>query len=247
MVRLQLVIPCYNEAARLDTATFVRYVGVEGRVAFLFVNDGSSDDTSRILHELEAQGQGRVRAMDLPKNMGKAAAVRSGILAALAQQPELVGFWDADLSTPLDAIQDFLDVIDAKPDVDIVMGARVALLGRQIQRVAWRHYLGRAFATAASLTLGLAVYDTQCGAKVFRVSDALRQAFAEPFTSKWVFDVELLSRYIGARGQAGIESRIYELPLRAWTDVPGSKVKAVDGLRALQDLIRIRASSRTGR
>jgi hypothetical protein len=172
----------------------------------------------------------------LPHNVGKAGAVQRGILAALQTDPELVGYWDADLSTPLDAVQEFIDVLDTNPQVEIVMGARVKLLGRRINRYASRHYFGRAFATAASLALDLPVYDTQCGAKIFRANPSIRQAFSAPFRSKWIFDVEILARYIAATGRAAAGSRIYELPLRVWTDVPGSKVTARDALRAFWDL-----------
>ena len=70
----------------------------------------------------------------------------------------------------------------------MVFGARVALLGRQINRLPSRHYLGRIFATLASTVLSLRIYDTQCGAKIFRNSATFRSAIAEPFDSPWIFD-----------------------------------------------------------
>ena len=159
-------------------------------------------------------------------------------LAALQQNPEFVGFWDADLATPLAAVQDFVGVLDANPQIEIVMGARVKLLGRHVDRYPFRHYSGRLFATAASLALNLAVYDTQCGAKIFRVTPGTREAFRAPFGSRWVFDVELLARYIAFMGKDAA-NHIYELPLMTWIDVPGSKVRPWHGVQAIWDIARI--------
>ena len=192
--RLQLVIPCYNEASRLDTDTFVRFVTARNDVGLLFVDDGSTDTTSRVLADLAEKSAGRVDTLVLPRNRGKAHAVQRGMVAAIEKQPELIGYWDADLATPLDAVDEFVDLLDRRPDVDIVIGSRVKLLGRRIDRHAFRHYAGRIFATAASLALRLDVYDTQCGAKVFRLNSQIRRVFATPFVSQWVFDIEILAR-----------------------------------------------------
>jgi hypothetical protein len=173
-------------------------------------------------------------------------AVRSGVAAALAGACDFVGYWDSDLSTPLDAVRAFIAVADANPRLEVVIGSRVKLLGRRIQRHAWRHYIGRVFATGASLALGLPVYDTQCGAKLFRAGDLARRVFEAPFRSAWVFDVEILARYIAAVGREEAEARIYELPLEAWSDVPGSKVKAWHAGRAAWDLLLIRMARRSG-
>jgi hypothetical protein len=124
---------------------------------------------------------------------------------------------------------------------DVVLGARVGLLGWNIQRAAHRHYLGRVFATAASMVLGLRVYDTQCGAKVFRRTADLERALAEPFRSRWVFDVELLGRIvIEQRRNGGRRGGFLEVPLRTWADVPGSKLDTRSMVGAVRDLVLIR-------
>jgi glycosyltransferase involved in cell wall biosynthesis len=163
--------------------------------------------------------------------------------------PQIVGFWDADLATPLAAVAKLLSILDGRPDIDMVFGSRVKLLGRTVDRKPIRHYLGRIFATVVSVALGIAIYDTQCGAKLFRAQPDLRQILAEPFLSKWVFDIEILARYIALYGNdpARVERMIYEFPLQKWTDVEGSKVRPKDFLVALSDVIRIRRKYRSGR
>ena len=181
---LVLVVPCFNEEARLNRQAFLDFSASHPAVHLLFVDDGSRDRTPGILDGLKAEAPDRVDVIHLPANQGKAEAVRAGMLAALRLQPDLVGFWDADLSTPLDAIDDFLAFAVRRPEIDIILGSRVMLMGRDIRRDAWRHYLGRVFATGVSLSLELPVYDTQCGAKVFRANDGhgggIREAVPQP-------------------------------------------------------------------
>jgi putative flippase GtrA len=158
------------------------------------------------------------------------------VLATQSSGYAYAGFWDADLATPLDAVVVFMDVFRRLARVDIVFGTRVQLLGRQIDRKLARHYLGRVFATAASLVLSLAVYDTQCGAKLFRVNDACKELFESRFGSRWIFDVELVARYAQKhRAELGI----YELPLDSWRDVGDSKVRPVDFVRAFGEMLII--------
>jgi glycosyltransferase involved in cell wall biosynthesis len=241
--RVCLVVPCYNEASRLDTRAFRDYFAAHTKVRFLFVNDGSRDNTAGVLSELCAGYADRAALLDCPTNSGKAEAVRRGILHAIDKYDlDSVGFWDADLATPLSAIPSFLEILNSKQSVEMVFGSRVQLLGRQVNRSALRHYLGRIFATVASVTLRLPIYDTQCGAKLFRVNEDTRKVFSSPFLSKWVFDVEILARYSKLCGHDACRMAgcIYEYPLEAWSDVAGSKVKPTDFFTAMVDLARIK-------
>jgi glycosyltransferase involved in cell wall biosynthesis len=245
---LVLVVPCCNEAGRLRTPVFLDFVARRPFVRLLFVDDGSVDGTMAVLERLAQEAPAGIRAMRLPMNQGKAEAVRRGLLEAMEENPALVGFWDADLATPLSAIDDFLNVAAKLQGVDLFLGSRVLLLGRDIRRKARRHYLGRVFATAASLALNLPVYDTQCGAKVFRANEALRRVLGEPFRSRWVFDVEILARYLALPvedGGASRASRIYELTVPAWHDVPGSKLKTWDVIRSIGELAAVWRSRRS--
>jgi dolichyl-phosphate beta-glucosyltransferase len=234
-----IVVPCYNEAQRLPVERFREFL--EGAsIGFVFVDDGSRDQTLKVLEELRHSREDHVHVLHLRVNQGKAEAVRCGINFALERAPSYTGYWDADLATPLDAIPRFVAIMDAHPNLDMVFGARVKLLGRNVRRRLARHYLGRVFATAVSVMLRLPIYDTQCGAKVLRVGPQIRALFDEPFLSRWVFDVELLARYMNRVGSAeAAADRIYEYPLEEWQDVAASKVKGADFLKAFRDVIRI--------
>jgi dolichyl-phosphate beta-glucosyltransferase len=240
--RVALVVPCFNEASRLDTRAFETFAAENRDVRIVFVNDGSRDRTIDVLGEIRARAGDQIDVVDLPQNRGKAEAVRRGMLRALESGAELVGFWDADLATPLDASASFIDLLRERPALEMVIGSRVLLLGRTIERRAARHYLGRVFATAASMVLRLPVYDTQCGAKLFRASPRLAQVLQQPFLSTWVFDVELIARFgslSSSYAPAQLREQIYELPLIEWREVRGSKVRPWHFGRALIDLVRI--------
>ncbi|MBI1949567.1 MAG: glycosyltransferase [Deltaproteobacteria bacterium] len=232
-----IVIPCFNEAARLDDEALLTLLAPEG-VELLLVDDGSTDDTRARLHALAARAPKRIGVLELESNGGKGEAVRRGLEAALLDGALRVGYLDADLSTPTAEMLRILHVLEERPDVDVVLGSRVRLLGRRIERRALRHYLGRAFATAASLSLGLPVYDTQCGAKAFRRTPALLSALRAPFASRWVFDVELLRRLLdGDDDVPGLPPQAFvELPLKEWREVHGGNLGPIAMAKAGVDL-----------
>ena len=235
-----LVVPCHNEETRLPVDEFVRFARETRQVGLLFVDDGSTDQTGRVLEDIRREMGERVEILELPKNVGKAEAVRQGVLAALDHAPELVGYWDADLATGLDEVTTMHDLLQADVSRLAVLGSRVRLLGRRIQRSPGRHYAGRIFATLASLKLRLPVYDTQCGAKLFRVTPDTRAAFATPFSSRWIFDVEILARLTRSLGPDAAAARVVEHPLTRWTDVGGSKLRLRDALVAGLQLLALK-------
>jgi Glycosyltransferases involved in cell wall biogenesis len=244
MASAGIIIPCYNEEKRLDVPSFTAFTSQSHRITFLFVNDGSTDRTLPLLESLKASDPTRFTVLNLQQNQGKAEAVRQGVLAALDARPDYVGFWDADLATPLDTIPGFIDMAESRPELEMIIGSRVKLLGRRIERRRSRHYLGRVFATAVSAVLGLEVYDTQCGAKLFRASSLVKSLFQQPFHSRWIFDVEIIARLIRERRGKQLpqpERVIYEFPLTEWRDIPGSKLEYRDFLRAAWELFRIRS------
>ncbi len=241
MPRTIVVVPCYNEALRLDVRRYADFATHHHDIQFLLVDDGSRDETPRVLARLHDELPQQFLVHRLPINQGKAEAVRQGMLRAVAQQRDYVGFWDADLATPLESIPEFIHALDRRPDVDAVIGCRLRLLGRRIQRRPARRLLSRAFAWAAARTLRLPIRDSQCGAKMFRVSPRVEDAFARPFTARWVFDVEVLARLLKSTGHRGgqAQAAIYELPLDEWHDVAGSKIKPRDMLRIGGELLAI--------
>jgi len=237
-----MVVPCYNEENRLDVDAFLHFVRSRPWLTFLFVDDGSTDGTADLIVKAERGSQERIRSVLLKKNSGKAEAVRSGLLAAFEQGPDLVGFWDADLATPLDEIDRFHEHFERQPVLEIAMGSRIRMLGSHIERKATRHYFGRVAATAVSLILGIPVYDTQCGAKLMRSTTRVRGIFEQPFLTRWAFDVEVLARWLIA-APAGVDLPVdhglVEIPLDKWVDVAGSKLRFGDFVGAPLDIWRI--------
>lgn len=212
-----LVVPCYNERGRLDVSRFAAGADSEN-LQILFVDDGSSDGTAPFIGK-QIAGNPRLGLLPRGKNEGKAEAVRAGMLALLAQSPRApwIGFWDADLSSPLAEVKRMVQFHQMEGGgFDAIWASRIMRAGSIVNRAFKRHLFGRLFATAAGELLGVRAYDTQCGAKLFR-RKVVEEAFGKPFISRWIFDVELYCR-LG-------HDRILEYPVKEWRDVPGSKLK----------------------
>ena len=159
-----IVVPLYNEFNRFQTRVFDEFLARTELIGFVFVDDGSTDNLFETLASLKDKYPDRLELIKHAANKGKAEAVRSGVLKALDMEPAYIGYWDADLATPLDLIPDFIDVL-AKRDCLLLLGSRVKIAGKHIQRNTLRHIMGRVFATLVSRILNLGIYDTQCGAK----------------------------------------------------------------------------------
>lgn len=242
MSRTVVIVPCFNEARRLNMRAIQEYGRRGDGAELLFVDDGSRDETLELLAHLHGNHPHRFSFLHLAQNVGKAEAVRQGMLHALRSTPDYVGFWDADLATPLNDVDAFARVLDTKPQIELVIGTRMRLLGHQIDRRPLRYWLGRLFANTASLALGVRVFDTQCGAKLFRATPDLASVLAQPFGTRWIFDVELMARIKHARRCTALpplERITYEFPLDSWHDVAGSTVKSGDFAKAIGELTGI--------
>ena len=240
---ITIVIPCFNEAHRLSPDPFVTFLGSSEDLCFIFVDDGSTDQTAEKLATISAHTSPKSTVLKLGVNRGKAEAVRQGVLQALKDRPTHVGFWDGDLATPLSEIPSFIDY-STDPTREMIFGSRIQRLGADIERHWYRHYPGRVIAFWINAIIRLPVHDTQCGAKLIE-ADLAAKIFAEPFISSWLFDVELFARIIELYGRQQAARKIYEVPLRRWTDVGDSKISPAYVPKIPVELFRIYWKYRT--
>ncbi|MBS1759090.1 MAG: glycosyltransferase [Bacteroidetes bacterium] len=219
MPKIAVIIPCYNEAKRLSPEIFKNFLILKSDIELIFVNDGSKDKTSEILDALQNESYNKVSVINLPKNQGKAVAIREGIRNAVAKNIFThIGYLDADLSTGLDEFYN-LYYLANKQQVDYVFSSRVKMLGSKIERSLFRHFVGRFIATLIDVRYRLGIYDTQCGAKCFS-SNLIEHVCNEPFKTKWFFDVEIFLRI--RNNQSTFEG--IEQPLKKWKNYGGSKL-----------------------
>ena len=231
-----LVVPVFNEERRLDLGELHR-LATAGEVSVLVVDDGSTDRTVELVRPLVASGA--VRLLQLPANAGKSEAVRRGMLHESDLGATIVGYADADFATPVDELLRVAALARSLSDCDAVLSSRVRLAGRLVERKVLRHYLGRLIATWIDTRVRLDVYDTQCGAKFFRVTPELLAALRRPFRTRWLFDVELLARLRQAAAGAGRQIRFLEEPLQVWIDVGDSRIRGKELLRVLRDFAEL--------
>lgn len=245
--KLILVVPCYNESRRIPLSVFESFLLRQVGISICFVDDGSTDATLDMLRRFVDRNSESATFISMPTNGGKAEAVRQGVLTMLAANPscEYIGFWDADLATPLNQCLEFLSVIDADPMLLAVVGSRWPHLGADIQRGGLRNVVGGIMANLITQYLRLNLYDSQCGAKIFR-ADVARDLFRQRFVSRWLFDVEifkrmkdLLTRHVDADASVMMNIHCYEFPLRVWHEVSGSKLHLSDGAGILLEILRI--------
>lgn len=235
-----IVIPCYQEANRLPKEEYLSFARENSGIFFLFVNDGSKDQTHIVLEDLKKQSGGNVDVLDLKNNVGKAEAVRLGINHMIDNLDlQYVGFLDADLATPLNEFERLLEFIANHKDIRMISGSRIRRMGATIERSWMRHYVSRIIVTVAGWTiLKIPVYDTQCGAKIFDSKLAF-SIFREKFVSRWFFDMEIYCRIINSFGREAALKIIYELPLKTWCHVGNSKVTLKELVSVPFEMVKI--------
>lgn len=232
-MKITIIIPFYNEEKRIDFDCFHQIFNNYLQYNFILVDDGSTDNTSIILDEFKNKFP-NLTILKLDKNIGKAEAIRSAVLSI--STADFIVYYDADLATPFSELEKLIQFSIQNPNYLLVMGARIKLIGNQVKRSLKRHYFGRIFATIVSqFVLKVAVYDTQCGAKVIDFETA-KHIFSKPFLSKWLFDVELLKRLQKIHN---LKEVVKEIPLEKWEEIGNSKIKVIDFFKIPFELYQI--------
>ncbi|MFL5743551.1 MAG: glycosyltransferase [Niastella sp.] len=219
MPKVSIIIPCFNEERRLKKEPFLQFLHSGADVVLLFVNDGSTDNTLLLLEEIKKISPANTVILSYAENKGKAHAVFKGMEHALYHNDSAyIGYLDADLSTSLD---DFLQlaVIAEQKQADYVFGSRIKMLNHIITRSGLRHFCGRVLTTIIDTRYQLAIYDTQCGAKLFTPA-IIKIITPTPFKTRWLFDVEIFLRIRETRKPL----KGLEIPLPQWTDPGNSKI-----------------------
>jgi glycosyltransferase involved in cell wall biosynthesis len=210
------------------------------RVHWLFVDDGSTDSTSEILKEVSVNPN--VNILRLPKNAGKSEAVRTGMNKAFEDQESFfgVGFIDSDGAFEVSEVASVLEkcgiLLDDKKN-DALWTSRVQLAGRNIQRSQSRHYVGRVLATVFSHGAIAIPYDTQCGFKVFSVSHQLQENLKDTFRTRWLFELEMLSRWNRDNKKP---MAVWEEPLGYWKEIGDSKITFREVRRIAKEVVLIK-------
>ncbi|WP_048810552.1 glycosyltransferase [Candidatus Methylacidiphilum infernorum] len=240
MTLFSVVLPVYNEekVIREVSLCICRFAQEHPKYEFVFVNDGSTDNTGTLLKRaLKEFGSKQVQLVDYKTNKGKGFAIREGFKHTTGEH---FGFLDGDLAYPLDYLPLFEEKLQS---CDIAIGSRIAeKKGKSWDRSFRRKFLGFCFNKLVGSILGLPYSDTQAGLKAFR-RDVAERLFKMQKIEGFSFDVELifLARKLGYK--------IVEIPVKVSPthSYKHSKIKLVgDSLRMFKELLQIKHFETTG-
>jgi glycosyltransferase involved in cell wall biosynthesis len=233
-----VVIPCYNEEERLLSDEFTNYIDRNSGYHLCFVNDGSKDNTLKVLKDLQKGRENFITVYDCEKNGGKAEAVRLGMLH-MSKKSDLdyIGFLDADLSTDLADFDDLVKTIESS-DYKIVSGSRISRMGANITKESARKIISLTINYIIRKILKMDFKDTQCGAKIFH-KNVIGIAFSEKFVTQWIFDVEIFKRMSIQFGLNQAKTMLCEQPLKRWIHADGSKLSMKDSVKIVLQLAQI--------
>lgn len=233
-----VVIPCYNEEARLLSKEFIAFTESNLGYHLCFVNDGSTDNTLAVLQELRKGREDYVSVYDCEVNGGKGEAVRQGVLHLVKDtQLDYIGYLDADLSTDFKDFDDLVKTIE-KSDFKIVSGSRIARMGANITKESARKVISMTINLIIRSILGMNFKDTQCGAKIIH-RDLIPVVFKDKFITRWLFDVEIFKRMRNIYGKEQASAMICEQPLKRWIHADGSKLSMKDSIKIVGQLFQI--------
>lgn len=231
-----LVIPLWNEESR-GSFPYLRSLTELKQIDFIFVNDGSSDNTWAELKTFTEKSN--VRIINLPKNVGKTKAVKSGILHGIEKESyDVIGYLDGDGAFSIDEVVRCALLAVEKIKIhnyDVFCTSRVALSGRDIVRRQSRHFIGRGVRSVLDIKHKKLPYDTQSGFKLFSNNKYLHSTMKQDFQTKWFVDLEIL---LNLRIQnPGL--MIWEEPLNSWVDIEQSSISWRSTMQVIGELIYI--------
>jgi len=230
MQKVAIIIPCYNEAKRLDYKN-IEPLLLNSDIDVYFANDGSKDNTVEIINSIIKNHPQRLHLINFTENTGKASTIFKAINQIHQQdQYDFIGYFDADFSTPSYEIIRLVDEIKNRK-CEFLIGSRILLLNSGIKRKYYRHIIGRVIITLINLKFKLGIYDTQCGSKLFS-KKIIPKAFDKPFYTSWIFDVEIFIRL----QKQNLLMHGFEIPIYNWKDVDGSKLSWKTGFKILKEL-----------
>lgn len=236
-VQYSIVIPAYNESARIGRtlSEVLRSIEKNGwNAEVLVVNDGSTDDTTAIVQSF-ATAHPIIRLIENEGNRGKGYSVRHGMLAAAGS---IVMFTDADLSSPMDEAERLFAAL--REGADVAIGSRWLERKRQtIHQPLYRQFFGRCFNAVTRMVMRLPFADTQCGFKAF-TSSAAQTIFQLQRIERWGFDPEILFIAL-KRGYTVREVAV------TWGHDERSRISYLkDGIKMLEELMYIRWNAMVG-
>jgi len=228
---LSVVVPCYNEEARLPRTIqqIERFLDArKTEYELILVDDGSADGTRQVM-DAAAESHASVRVEALPHNRGKGRALAVGVEASRGDE---ILVTDADLSTPIEELDKLQAALNG--------GAGVAIASRalrasrvEVSQPIYRVLMGKGFNLIVQAVLLPGIWDTQCGFKLFR-GDVAHRVFANLTTDGFGYDPEVLYR---ARKQ-GV--KIAEVPV-VWRNSAPTKVSPIkSSLDMLKHVVRLR-------
>lgn len=234
-----IIIPCYNEENRLNTQAFIDFAQSHPDHILCFVNDGSSDDTIKVLNSMKLAVPQRIQIVHMEKNVGKAEAVRAGALSLYQDSSiDYIGFIDADLSTDFNDFKALVQTLKDDEKLEMVYGSRNKEESQHVDRNFFRNIFSKIIKTFIYLILRLPIEDTQCGAKVFK-RELIGIAFMTPFLTRWLFDIEIFIKLKRHYSPENIMNYIHEQPLKRWVHVEDSKLGLKDAIQIPYRLVSI--------
>jgi dolichyl-phosphate beta-glucosyltransferase len=235
-----LIVPCFNEEKRMDIEKFRKLLRQYENLEIVFVDDGSSDATPKIMSEFQKEFE-NATAIRLSENIGKANALRFGMNHVITLmnnniESSWIGFTDSDAQISFVDVASALEKVWENSNVDEVHSV-FATRPRSLETPRFRKIVG--LLIARFLRLGFKMdlpEDSQCGLKFFRLNKLLEESIQQKFETKWFFELELCLRFI----RASFYPKVLEIPLTSLGDSVDSKVRLSSVVSIMRELLHIK-------